>query len=338
MITFIYLISTLSYQNFTYEMSVDHVRNAPPNCSTKATYRAAGLIYPLEAFGGAMEGDIGNKSLPLVQGSLIPFFGPIKTYNKTVSSTRDLPGESTWDQAFVHAYTPSEIPGIRVEKTGMTPDCSQPDPPPTTVGDCIEPEPNPGPGKIEFNSSKLLDDCLSPLVIDLAHNGFRFSGEEASVYFDLTADGSMNHMTWVVSNGDDAFLVMDHNTNGVVDDGSELFGNGTEMIETGEKALNGFLALAQYDDLFFDGNDDGLISNLDGVWSRLSLWLDENADGVCVPGEMHSLVEMDIVSLEIIPKESRRRDNHGNLLKFWSFVGQGNNKIKMVDVFFKKVI
>jgi len=43
------------------------------------------------------------------------------------------------------------------------------------------------------------------------------------------------------------FLALDLNHNHRIDDGSELFGIGT-TLPSGEKASNGFVALAMYDD------------------------------------------------------------------------------------------
>src|SRR5262245_26889770 len=67
-----------------------------------------------------------------------------------------------------------------------------------------------------------------------------------------------------------ALLALDRNDNGVIDDGSELFGTATRKRD-GTLAKNGFDALAE-----FDLNGDGKIDERDAVYSRLRLWIDAN--------------------------------------------------------------
>ena len=66
---------------------------------------------------------------------------------------------------------------------------------------------------------------------------------------------------------DDAFLCLDKNGNGLIDNGSELFGD-----QYG--AQTGFDELAKY-----DSNKDGIVNESDEVYSKLLLWSDMNKDG-----------------------------------------------------------
>ncbi|MDJ0835402.1 MAG: hypothetical protein QNK37_02735 [Acidobacteriota bacterium] len=177
----------------------------------------------------------------------------------------------------------------------------------------------------------------SPIVIDLSSDGFRFSGPEGAVHYDLYNSGIPVHIQWVERNGDDAFLVRDANDNGRVDHGGELFGNGTDLLTTGEKASNGFVALAEFDLEAFGGNNDGVITKEDEVWYELHLWLDRNADGVSQPSELTYIMETEIRELGIIPRETDLVDEHMNWLRFWAEAGTSKSRLTMVDVFFNSV-
>lgn len=183
----------------------------------------------------------------------------------------------------------------------------------------------------------LADDCgpVSPLIVDVKGDGVKLGPAGIGVYFDLQADGSPDHLQWVRQGGDEAFLVADLNGNGIVDDGSELFGEGTTLVFNGEKAINGYIALQQYDSPALGGNDDGQISSADTIWPMLRLWTDSNADGKSVRSEMKRPQALDILAFETIPKFSKHVDAAGNTMPYYSWVIRSKGKkVLMVDVFF----
>ena len=174
----------------------------------------------------------------------------------------------------------------------------------------------------------------SPIVIDTRRDGIELGPAGRGVSFDVNADGFPDRVQWVRPGGDEAFLTLDRNRNGVVDDGSELFGVGTPLL-AGGTAPNGFVGLAQYDQPLLGGNDDGVISRADAIWQELSMWVDANADGVATRDEMRRPESFGLTSFATIPKVRRYTDPAGNSLPYWAWASAGRRaRAIMVDVFF----
>jgi trimeric autotransporter adhesin len=130
-----------------------------------------------------------------------------------------------------------------------------------------------------------------PLILDLDSDGFETVGIDttAPILFDHDGDGVKTATGWVA--GDDAFLVLDRNGNGTIDDGHELFGDATPLV-AGGTAADGFAALAQE-----DSNNDGQVDALDAHFADLRLWRDLNQDGISQSDELLTLASQGIVSL-----------------------------------------
>lgn len=152
--------------------------------------------------------------------------------------------------------------------------------------------------------------CISPLIIDTLGHGIKMTSAENGVYFDILGNGHPVRLSWPAPGSGVAFLVLDRNRNGVIDNGTELFGNLTQQIPS--QHPNGFLALAEFDKSIYGGNGDGIIDNRDLVFASLMLWFDDNHDGVAQPEELRTLQKFNIRSISLQYQKFGRTDQYGN--------------------------
>ena len=129
---------------------------------------------------------------------------------------------------------------------------------------------------------------LSVIAFDLDGNGVStLQFKKAAATFDLNGDGAVDDAGWISKT--DGFLVIDRNNDGKITDPSEL-----SFLTEDSKAATSFAALAT-----LDNNGDRVIDKTDARFGELKIWVDANGDGVTDDGELKSLTDIGITSINL---------------------------------------
>jgi hypothetical protein len=163
----------------------------------------------------------------------------------------------------------------------------------------------------------------SPLVLDLNGDGVQTLALADGVSFDLLNTGSKQTVGWVEKH--DGLLAIDLNGDGQINSGAELFGNYTQLAN-GTLAKDGWAALAA-----MDTNADGKVDANDAGFNQLRVWVDANSDGVTDAGELLTLAQAKVASINVHANTTQVMQNGNALDGFSSYTSTDGVTHEMVD-------
>ncbi|MBT9313238.1 SdrD B-like domain-containing protein [Leptothoe kymatousa] len=162
----------------------------------------------------------------------------------------------------------------------------------------------------------------SPISFDLNGDGVQTVSIDQGVMFDMLNTGTAVNTGWL--SGEDGFLAVDNNGDGLISSRAELFGglvgDGFAKLET------------------FDSNGDGLVNESDDLFGDLRLWQDSNENGFTDQGELVSLTTAGITDLVTGYTDVFSTDAHGNVHGEHSSAKRNGSTIDMVDVYFQVAV
>lgn len=185
--------------------------------------------------------------------------------------------------------------------------------------------------KVVTETKEFLAGTSISRTLQLQHTLWDRTLRPLGVLFDIEPGGAIEQVAWTVPQSADGFPALDRNGNGIIDDGSELFGNNTPQPPSADP--NGFRALAVFDRLDQGGDSDGWLTERDAVFSQLRLWRDADHDGLSEDDELFPLSVAGIKAIELSYVESRRRDRHGNQFRYKSRVRLRRSTTQAFDIF-----
>ena len=167
-----------------------------------------------------------------------------------------------------------------------------------------------------------------PLVLDLDGDGVELTPRTITqsgggLRFDLDNDQFAEVTGWV--NADDGLLVWDKNSNGNIDDVTELFGIGLTSGFDELKAL--------------DSNNDNRYNSADAEYSTLRVWQDKNSNGIAEEIELKTLAEADVKEILLSATqitEDNTATNNGNQIAATSVYKRfDDSQVAIADVRFE---
>lgn len=181
-----------------------------------------------------------------------------------------------------------------------------------------------GIGRAHYGMQAQAADQVSPVIVDMSGDGIRLTTSGRGVRFDLYNTGTKIQVAWTERGSDDAFLAVDNNFNGRIDNGGELVGatvNGERGLS--ELAMNdGFVSRAERS----PSAVNGFIDSQDFMYRTLILWTDKNHNGESEEDELQSFADAGFQSIRASYTLARARDSAGNVVEMKSTALRVNGK------------
>ena len=174
----------------------------------------------------------------------------------------------------------------------------------------------------------------------------RLTSVEDGVSFDIDADGRPDQIGWTEAAADVAFLALDRNDNGIIDNGRELFGsytlpgsrNGFDALigtrGSGPASQPRSIPLAGSDVFIRDYNKSWIqLDPYDALFAKLLLWTDRNHNGISEQSEL-APVDRWLAEIGLNYNYDRRLDAFGNRYAFkgWANVRPALGKVTVTPI------
>ncbi|WP_327194515.1 tandem-95 repeat protein [Novosphingobium beihaiensis] len=131
-------------------------------------------------------------------------------------------------------------------------------------------------------------NIASPIVLDFDGQGVTtVSAADSKARYDLDGDGLADDTSWIGNT--EGFLFLDRDGNGTVSNAGEF-----SFVDDVEGAASDLAGLAAY-----DSNGDGVLSSADARFSDFRVWLDADGDGAADEGEVYTLDEAYVSSINL---------------------------------------
>jgi Ca2+-binding RTX toxin-like protein len=128
----------------------------------------------------------------------------------------------------------------------------------------------------------------SPIILDLDGNGVRtVSAANSNARYDMDGDGLTDDTSWFGNT--EGLLFLDRDGNGTLTNSGEF--SFIDDVAGARSDLEGLRA--------FDSNSDGRLSNLDTRFNEFRIWQDRDGDGVAESGEILTLTQASVRSLNL---------------------------------------
>ena len=165
-----------------------------------------------------------------------------------------------------------------------------------------------------FNRSK-----TDPIVLDLGGTGIELTSlAQSDAQFDLLGNGFAVRTGWI--GPQTGLLARDLNGNGLIDNITELFGS---------DSIDGFTALRE-----LDVNHDNKITSADSGFSSLRVWTDVDGDGVTDAGELQSLANLSITTINLNATAVNQTVNGNIIAEVATFVRSDGTTGQVGEAFF----